>query len=87
MVDINREQFLGMEQQAKNELLFDNVCGTEEALRELSSKMDLLLKSPWRMAIPPVSWKAIGVFLVIMALIISGDVDRAFKVIALLFGG
>lgn len=86
MVEINREGFRGMTQDKKEDLLFDSVCGTEAALKELTSKVDLLLKSPWRMAIPPVSWKAIGGFTIVMALIIKGDLDKAFKLISVLLG-
>ena len=86
MVDINRDQFCGMDQAKKDELLFDNICGTESVLHELTGKVDQLLKSPWRMAIPPVSWRAIAGFTIIMALIIKGDVDKAFKLIGLLLG-
>lgn len=86
MPDINRNQFCGMPQKDKDDLLFDNICGTEKALKDLSDKVDLLLKSPWRMAIPPVSYKALAGFTIIMALIIKGDVDKAFKVIGLILG-
>ena len=86
MVEINREDFEGMEHGKKEGLLFDNLCGVETALRELKQSVDDLAKSPWRMAIPPISWKAIGAFSVVMALIIKGDVDKAFKLIGLMFG-
>ncbi len=86
MVEFNKEQFCSMPQDRKDEFLFNNLCGTETALKELSSKVDLLLKSPWRLALPPVSWKAIGTFIIILAFILRGDADKAFKLIALIFG-
>jgi len=38
------------------------------------------------MAIPPVSIKALGMFVIIMALIIKGDLQTAIKLIGALFG-
>lgn len=86
MVEINCDEFKGLPQDKKEDLLFNNICGTQEALKDLTDKVDLLLKSPWRMAIPPVSWKAVGGFAIIMALIIKGDVATALKIIGVLFG-
>jgi hypothetical protein len=86
MVDINKEQFMGMEQGKKEELLFDNICGTETALRELTNKVDALLKSPWRMAVPPVSWKSIAVFVLALAAILKGDVGAFGKLLGAVIG-
>lgn len=87
MVEINRDEFQGIDDPVKRDLLlFDNTCGVQKTLSDLKSSVDTLVKSPWRMAIPPVSWRAIGGFAIVMALIIKGDVDKAFKLIGVLFG-
>lgn len=86
MPGINKDQFCGMPQKDKDDLLFENICGTEAALKDLNEKVDQLLKSPWRMAIPPVSYKAIAGFIIVMTLIVRGDVDRAFKILGLFLG-
>jgi hypothetical protein len=38
------------------------------------------------MAIPPVSWKALGGFCVVMALIITGDAEGAINAVKSFFG-
>ena len=86
MVDINKEDFDTLPQESKNNVLFDGQCGVEQALKDLKASVDVLVKSPWRMAIPPVSWKAIGGFVLVLALIIRGDADKALKLLGALLG-
>ena len=85
-MEINGEDFGSMTPERQTEVLFKNMCGVEVAVKDLTEKVDLLLRSPWRMAIPPVSWKYLGMFLIAMALIIKGDVATAFRVLGALFG-
>lgn len=85
-MDINKDQFMGMDRDGKDDLLFDNVCGTASALRELTGKVDQLLKSPWRMAIPPVSWRGMALFVLALAAIIKGDLNTFGKILGALFG-
>lgn len=87
MVEINRDGFQGIDDPMERDLLlFDNTCGVQGTLKDLKESVDTLAKSPWRMAIPPISWKAIGGFMIIMALIIRGDIDKAFKLLGTLLG-
>lgn len=86
MVEIGREQFDCMTIEAKVDLLFDVISRVEPEVKSANCKLDSLLKSPWRMAIPPVSIKALGMFVIIMALIIKGDLTSAIKLIGALFG-
>lgn len=86
MVEIKREQFDELPPECKMDTLFEFVNSLEVQVKAANSKLDDLLKSPWRMAIPPVSIKALGVFVIIMALILKGDVATAVKLIGALFG-
>lgn len=86
MVEIGREQFDCMNTEAKIDLLFDVISRVEPEVKSANCKLDSLLKSPWRMAIPPVSMKAVGGFVLILALIIKGDLQTAIKLIGALFG-
>lgn len=86
MVEIGREQFDCMTIEAKVDLLFDVISRLEPEMKSANGKLDSLLASPWRMAIPPVSMKAVGAFIVILALIIKGDLQTAIKLIGALFG-
>ena len=86
MVEIGREQFDCMTIEAKVDLLFDVISRLEPEMKSANGKLDSLLVSPWRMAIPPVSMKAVGVFIVVLALIIKGDLQTAIKLIGALFG-
>ena len=86
MVEIGPEQFDCMDMEARVDLLFKVVSKLEPEMKSANGKLDDLLKSPWRMAIPPVSMKAVGAFIVILALIIKGDLQTAIKLIGALFG-
>lgn len=86
MVEIGREQFDCMTIEAKVDLLFDVISRLEPEMKSANGKLDSLLVSPWRMAIPPVSMKAVGAFIVILALIIKGDLSTAIKLIGAFFG-
>ena len=86
MVEIGREQFDCMSTEAKIDLLFDVVSRVEPEVKSANAKLDDLLKSPWRMAIPPVSMKAVGGFVLILVLILKGDLQTAIKLIGALFG-
>lgn len=66
--------------------LFDAISELESQVKAMNIKLDGLLRSPWRMAIPPVSIKALGMFVIIMALIIKGDLTSAIKLVGALFG-
>ena len=66
--------------------LFEAISELEPQVKATNVKLDELLKSPWRMAIPPVSIKALGMFVIIMALIIKGDLTSAIKLVGALFG-
>lgn len=85
-MEIKRDQFDTMTPEAKVDLLFDAVSRIEPDVRSANAKLDDLLKSPWRMAIPPVSMKAVGGFVLILTLIIKGDLQTAIKLIGALFG-
>ena len=86
MVEINKDVFDGMPPERQVEVLFDAICRMEPVVVEIKDGMDKLLASPWRMAIPPVSWKYLGMFVIALALIIKGDVATAFRVLGALFG-
>ena len=86
MVEINREVFEGMPPEEQSKVLFDSICRMEPVVVAIKADMDKLLASPWRMAIPPVSWKYLGMFVIALALIIKGDVATAFRVLGALFG-
>lgn len=74
----------------RDKILFQNISALKENCEArfpaIESKLDEILKSPWRLAIPPVSMKAIGLFLIVMALILTGNVERALKLVGLALG-
>lgn len=74
----------------RDKILFQNISSLKENCEKrfpvIEQKLDELLASPWRMAIPPVSMKALALFLLAMALIITGNVDKALRLIGGLFG-
>lgn len=86
MVEISREQFAEVPEESQIEMLFAAVSRLEVSQRECCDKLDILMKSPWRMAIPPVSWKYLGLFSLAMAAIIKGDVTLFSKLLSAIFG-
>ena len=74
----------------RDKILFQNISALKENCEQrfpaIESKLDELLQSPWRLAIPPVSMKAIGIFLITMALILTGNVEKALKLFGAVLG-
>jgi hypothetical protein len=86
MPEMKREQFDCMPPEAKMDALFEAISELEPQVKAMNIKLDGLLRSPWRMAIPPISMKALGLFVIIMALIVKGDLASAIKLIGALLG-
>jgi hypothetical protein len=88
MVEINRDGFQGINDPMERDLiLFDNCCESQKTLKEIKDAVETLARSPWRMAVPPVSWKAIGVFFLLLTAVIKGDVATVGKLISTILGG
>jgi hypothetical protein len=86
MVEISHECFGDIPEKSQIEVLFETVTRMEKVQAEDHQAIAALAKSPWRMAIPPVSWKYLGLFTLAMAAIIKGDMTLFGKLINALFG-
>ena len=85
-MEINGKAFEALELDQKFRTLFTNVEEMYQRQESMDVKLDTLLGSPWRMAIPPVSWKAIGVFTLALVAIARGDLATFGKLIGTLVG-
>ncbi len=85
-MEINGQSFEGMSLKEQLRTLYGNVDDVLRRQESMEGKVDDLLRSPWRMAIPPVSWKALGGFCIVMALIITGDAEGAINAVKSFFG-
>ncbi len=85
-MEINGTAFETLELEQKFRTLFANVEEIGQKQESMDEKLDALLESPWRMAIPPVSWKAIGIFTLVLVAIARGDLATFGKLIGTLMG-
>lgn len=85
-MEINGKAFETLELEQKFRTLFANVEEIGKKQESMDEKLDALLESPWRMVIPPVSWKAIGIFTLALVAIARGDLATFGKLIGTLMG-
>ena len=85
-MEINGQSFEGMSLKEQLRTLFANVEEIGQKQESMDEKLDALLESPWRMVIPPVSWKAIGIFTLALVAIARGDLATFGKLIGTLMG-
>lgn len=85
-MEINGKAFETLNPEERFRTLFHNVEQMNQRQESMDEKLDALLKSPWRMAIPPVSWKALGIFTLALVAIARGDLATFGKLIGTLMG-
>lgn len=85
-MEINGKTFETLELDQKFRTLFSNVEEMYQRQEGMDVKLDTLLGSPWRMAIPPVSWRALGIFTLALVAIARGDLATFGKLIGTLVG-